>query len=161
VSLDYPYFGLHDAADCYRGIGWTLMETRLCEAPAHVKSPDPGDSFVVIRMEQSLHGEAWLLFSTIDTRGRTWVRSRVGEERTLRQRLFDRVNYVLHRQSERSSPDRNPAIELASAGPWYQIHVIGRAARPLSTEQQNLLQNLYVAAREKLRERCRRSLEGP
>lgn len=156
MSLDYPYFGLHDAADCYQAVGWTLAETKFIDPPG--RSTDP---FVEIRMERSLYGEGWLLFSLTDTDGRTWVRSRKGEERSLRQRFFDRIFYVLKRSpapSRTSSP--NPATEVASSGPWYQVHAIACSTGSLTPAQQASLREFFVAARDTLRQRCRQTLDG-
>jgi exosortase len=142
ASVDDPYLGWHEAADCYRVRGWVVDSRRI--------EPADGADRVVVRMTRPLEGTGLLIFAYDDARGAP-VNPPSGAG--WRSVLGERITQGWWRlQGGRRS------VGLGSSGglvPTYLVQVLVQSDRPLSIVDEQRALAFFDQARTAVRRRVR------
>lgn len=147
VSLDYPYDGIKDMTQCYESVGWAMRKLSIKDSTALVEccGIDVGQSSVaVVEMERDLLGQALMLFSSFDLKGKSSALLKHLADQGLESRAEGRLQSLGKQQITE--------YELSNP-PYFQVHLLARSYEPLSAEQQKQVLRLYVATREILMKR--------
>jgi hypothetical protein len=141
VSLDYPYDGIKDMTQCYESVGWAMRKLSIKDSTALVEccGIDVGQSSVaVVEMERDLLGQALMLFSSFDLKGKSSALLKHLADQGLESRAEGRLQSLGKQQITE--------YELSNP-PYFQVHLLARSYEPLSPEQQKQVLRLYVATR--------------
>jgi hypothetical protein len=140
VSLDYPFPSWHDLTWCYTGRGWQIDGQAVRDAAGV-----PG-GFVEVRMTQSAHRHAYLLFCEFDRQGRP-LAARPGATEAS---LF-RHQATVRRLRARLGLDADPLI-ADPGGPVYQLQAFAEGLGPLTAEDEAAMRDVFVGAQAAARE---------
>jgi exosortase len=141
LSLDYPFPGWHDLTWCYTGRGWHIDGQAVRDAAGV-----PG-GFVEVRMTQSAHRHAYLLFCEFDRQGRPLVARPGGTGAS----LF-RHQATVRRLRARLGLDADPVPVADPGGPVYQLQAFAEGGGPLTAEDEEAVREAFVRAQAAVRE---------
>lgn len=136
VAMDFPFAGFHDLMICYQNAGWTVSE-KVVKAQVLPQGDAPYIAARVDRLKE--HGYSW--FGAVNERG-VWVQP---PSPTRAGRLQQRLEHL-------GQPDWNAAS--------YQVQVWVQVYEPLSDQQRQELESLYLAARSELATQLLQKLQG-
>lgn len=149
VSLDYPYGGVHDLCVCYTAIGWTIKDKRVVQQ--HELPDVPGRNLgpvAIARLERPLYGEAVLMFSLVDNRGRIDAVIKDLARGTAAERVNQRLAAI-------PQAEAGAWQAVSTRGPYIQFQLLARLNGPLDDADLRTLTALYCQSREALAERVR------
>jgi hypothetical protein len=133
VSLDYPFPGWHDLTWCYTAKGWHIDGQAV-----RTDLPAPGGC-VEVRMSQSAHRHAYLLFREFDNAGRPFAARPGGMEAS----LFRHQSTVLRLRSRLGLDAEVPGDPTGAAN---QVQVVLESYERLTPEDEAAARDLFLAA---------------
>ena len=128
IAMDYPFKGYHDVTICYTGNGWDILQKEIRTAPGAALEPV---AYVDVRMQREMLVQGTLLFSTLDEQGR-WI-----DGSFLKRNLSERFRSMFSEQT---------------IGTTYRVQVLVPSFLPLTPATEDQVRNLFLQARNLLRE---------
>ena len=147
VSLDYPYDGIKDMTQCYESVGWAMRKLSIRDSTGLAECcgiESDQSSVAVVEMERDLLGQALMLFSSFDLKGKSSALLKNLADQGLESRAEGRLQ----------SFGRQQVTEYEiSDPPYFQVHLLARSYEPLTAEQEKQVLRLYVVTRDILTKR--------
>jgi exosortase len=139
VSLDYPFRGWHDLANCYVRIGWTVQE----QAVHPPEAAEPSAPFLAeLRLSKAPDQHAYLLYSLFDAQGRPVGPPGAPHTEGLLRSLL------------RRAPGGQSGL------PSCQVQLLVQSSAPLTPDEQRQAREFFGAVWERLRSNCAGAQEG-
>lgn len=136
VAMDFPFAGFHDLMICYQNAGWTISE----KTTKVQTGPQGNAPYIVAKVDRlKEHGYSW--FGAVNERG-VWVEP---PNKTISGQVQQRLEHI-------GQPDWNAAS--------YQVQVWVQVYEPLSDQQRQELESLYLAARSEVAIQLLQKLQG-
>jgi exosortase len=151
VSLDYPYPDFHDLRVCYKNVGWSTLDP---ETFTH-KTEDglPELHCIKVPMVRPVERYAYLWFCEFDQDGAGFnpVTEALTED-SVPQRMAARISFAGSRWQRIFMPTQTATT--TGLGSVLQVQLFFETKQEKSKAEQDVLQDLFLQAAEKLRAKC-------
>jgi hypothetical protein len=134
VAIDYPFTGYHELTNCYGSTGWHVISEKTAD--------EPTGRFQWVEMEKYPQQHGLLLFSLSDERERSVNPEPGFDHWSIRNSLAAYRDFAL-------------------GGPTYQVQVIVQRYSPLSKQQLDDAEQLFMQSRAMLLTQLRSQTKQP
>lgn len=149
ISLDYPFPEYHDLRICYENTGWTIDSFEAFTPP----NIEPPLHCVRVKMKSRVEVYACLWFCEFDQDG---IGLEPIFEKTQYNTFADRIAFKFYSESHRWKSLFFPTKTVASTGlgSILQVQLLYSGVTRPSEEINEELESMFVAAAQKLRDKC-------